>query len=79
MNVPTIFETYRPREEVAAIFRFDTSHGGGKTYGLVAFVHAARGLKSVSNIPEFIDPSLLPNGQVRIATFDGENADPANG
>ena len=31
------------------------------------------------NIGEFIDPSLLPDGHVRVAAFDGENADPANG
>ena len=41
--------------------------------------HAARGMNSVSNVEEFVDPSLLPNGPVRIAAFDGENADPANG
>ena len=28
---------------------------------------------------EFVDPSLLPQSHVRIAAFDGENADPANG
>ena len=27
--------------EVAAIFRLDTSYGGGKTHGLIALVHAA--------------------------------------
>ena len=29
--------------EAAAIFRLDTSYGGGKTHGLIALVHAARG------------------------------------
>ena len=65
--------------EVAAIFRLDTSYGGGKTHGLIALTHAARGMNDVPNVPEFIDPSLLPGGPVRIAAFDGENADPANG
>ena len=65
--------------EVASIFRLDTAYGGGKTHGLIALAHAARGLKEVSNVAEFIDPSLLPGGSVRIAAFDGENADPANG
>ena len=65
--------------EVAAIFRLDTSYGGGKTHGLIALTHAARGVRSVPNIAEFIDPSLLPGGTVRVAAFDGENADPANG
>ena len=65
--------------EVAAIFRLDTSYGGGKTHGLIALAHAARGMEGVSNVSEFVDPSLLPQGRVRIAAFDGENADPANG
>ncbi len=65
--------------EVASIFRLDTSYGGGKTHGLIALCHAARGMKGVSNVSEFVDPSILPEGHVRIAAFDGENADPANG
>ena len=65
--------------EAASIFRLDTSFGGGKTHGIIALVHAARGMRGVRNIEEFIDPNLLPKGQVRIAAFDGENADPANG
>ena len=64
---------------VAAIFRLDTSFGGGKTHGLIALVHTARGMKGVANPAEFIDPDLIPSGEVRIAAFDGENADPANG
>ena len=66
-------------EEAAAIFRLDTSYGGGKTHGLIALAHAARGMEGVSDKAEFIDPSLLPEGKVRVAVFDGENADPANG
>ena len=65
--------------EVASIFRLDTAYGGGKTHGLIALVHAAHGVSNVSGIEAFIDPSLLPSGPVRIAVFDGENADPANG
>ena len=65
--------------EVASIFRLDTSYGGGKTHGLIALCHAARGLQGVPGIAEFVDPSLLPKSHVRIAAFDGENADPANG
>lgn len=64
---------------VAAIFRLDTSFGGGKTHGLIALVHAMRGLQGVVNPSEFIDLSLLPEQPVRVAAFDGENADPANG
>ena len=65
--------------EAAAIFRLDTTYGGGKTHGLIALVHAAVGMKGVSDVSEFVDPGLLPTGVVRIAAFDGENADPANG
>ena len=65
--------------EVAAIFRLDTAYGGGKTHGLIALAHAAKSLSGVPNISEFLDPNLLPSGPVRIAAFDGENADPANG
>ncbi len=65
--------------ESAAVLRLDTSFGGGKTHGLIALVHAARGMAGVQNIPEFIDPALVPKGPVRIGIFDGENADPTNG
>ena len=65
--------------EAAAIFRLDTSYGGGKTHGLIALVHAARGMQGVANVAEFVESALVPAGSVRIAAFDGENADPANG
>jgi hypothetical protein len=64
---------------VASIFRLDTSYGGGKTHGLIALVHAVRSGRSIPNIGEFVDPALLPTGNVRIAAYDGENADPSNG
>ena len=63
----------------ATIFRLDTTYGGGKTHGLIALLHAAGGMQGVANAGEFVDPDLLPTGTVRIAAFDGENADPANG
>ena len=63
--------------EAAAIFRLDTSFGGGKTHGLIALAHAAR---TPETIPaEFLDPALRPAGAVRVAAFAGEIADPANG
>ena len=65
--------------EAAAIFRLDTTYGGGKTHGLIALVHAARGMNGVGDVAEFLEPAMLPSGPVRIAAFDGENADPANG
>ena len=65
--------------EVAAIFRLDTSYGGGKSHGLIALCHAARNGADVPGIEEFVDPALLPQKRVRVAAFDGENADPSNG
>lgn len=66
-------------QAISAVFRLDTSFGGGKTHGLIALVHAARGMVDVANVAEFVDPALVPKGHVRIAAFDGENADAANG
>jgi hypothetical protein len=65
--------------EVASIIRLDTQYGGGKTHGLIALIHAVRGLDDIPGVKEFVDPSLLPKGKVRLAAFDGENSDPANG
>lgn len=65
--------------EASAIFRLDTQYGGGKTHALIALAHVAAGLKGVANADELVDPSVLPTGPVRVAAFDGENADPANG
>jgi hypothetical protein len=47
--------------------------------GLIALVHVAAGMKGVSNVAEFLNPILVPSRRVRVAVFDGENADPANG
>ena len=63
----------------ASIFRLDTNYGGGKTHALIALTHAAKGMPGVPDKNEFVDPALLPKADVRIAAFDGENADPANG
>lgn len=35
-------------ESVSAVFRLDTSFGGGKTHGLIALVHAAAGMSPIS-------------------------------
>ena len=53
--------------EAASIFRLDTSYGGGKTHGLIALCHAARGMRGVPGIADFVDPYLLPQSRVRIA------------
>lgn len=63
----------------SAVLRLDTQYGGGKTHSLIALTHAAQGMKGVENIQEFIDPELVPAIAVRLAAFDGENADPVNG
>lgn len=65
--------------EIASIIRLDTQYGGGKTHGLIALTHAVRGMQGVENVHEFIDPSLLPQGEVKVAALDGENTDPADG
>jgi hypothetical protein len=36
-------------------------------------------MKGVVNPIEFLDPALIPTSEVKVAAFDGENADPANG
>ena len=61
------------------IFRLDTAYGGGKTHALIALAHAARGLRAAPDAAEFVDPALWPAAPARVAAFDGENADPANG
>lgn len=61
------------------VLRLDTQYGGGKTHSLIALTHAASGMKGVDRIEEFIAPSFVPREKVRIAAFDGENADPVNG
>jgi len=65
--------------EAACTFRLDTQYGGGKTHSLIALSHLANGMQGVENVEEFIDPQLVPGGNVRVAAFDGENADPLNG
>lgn len=66
-------------EQVGAIFRLDTQFGGGKTHTLIGLAHAMRGLAGVPNADEFLEPTLRPPEPIRIAAFDGENADPTNG
>jgi len=66
-------------EQVGSIFRLDTEYGGGKTHALIGLYHVVRGLPGVENTADFIESSLIPQGTVRVAAFDGENADPVNG
>ena len=65
-------------ESSSAIFWLNTSFGGGKTHSLIALLHAAKS-PTLDTMSEFVDPSLLPRERVRIAIFDGQNADPSSG
>ena len=61
------------------ILRFQTSFGGGKTHGLIAAYHVARGYRPGS---DFFDPgldeSLIPT-DTQVAAVVGEQLDPVNG
>ena len=65
-------------ESSSAIFWLNTSFGGGKTHALIALLHAAKS-PAPDAMSEFVDPSLLPGERVRIAIFDGQNADISSG
>ena len=43
------------------VIRSQTTFGGGKTHGLIAVYHVARGARPPA-LSEFIDPDLLPVG-----------------
>ena len=62
-----------------AVFWLNTSFGpGGKTHALIALLHAAQSQKSDA-LSEFVDLKHLPRKHVRVAVFDGQSADIANG
>lgn len=62
----------------SGVLRSETSFGGGKTHGLTAVYHLARGARP-SNVTEFIDPELLPDGPVQVAAIVGDSLDPSAG
>jgi len=62
----------------SAVFRLDTSFGGGKTHGLIALIHGAREGASVPNMAEFVTLPSMPT-DASVAAFDGEASDPSNG
>lgn len=41
--------------EVSPISRLGTQYGGGKTHGLIAITHAARGMAGVPNLSDFVE------------------------
>jgi hypothetical protein len=59
------------------VVRSETSFGGGKTHGLIAVYHLAKGARP-ANLAEFIEPSLLPD-DCQIAAVVGDALDPVNG
>jgi predicted AAA+ superfamily ATPase len=60
------------------VLRPTTSFGGGKTHGLTAVYHLAKGERP-GNINEFLDPALLPDGPVHVAALVGDALDPTAG
>lgn len=60
------------------VLRPTTSFGGGKTHGLTAVYHLAKGERP-SNIAEFLDPALLPDGPVQVAALVGDALDATAG
>src|SRR5690606_27033501 len=59
------------------VVRFQTSFGGGKTHGLIAAYHLAKGARPLA-IGEFIDPDLLPD-TCQVAAVVGDTIDPSTG
>ncbi|OZE26971.1 hypothetical protein CH278_25785 [Rhodococcus sp. 05-2254-5] len=60
------------------VLRPTTSFGGGKTHGLTAVYHLARGARP-ANLADFVDLALLPEGPVPIAALVGDALDPVAG
>lgn len=60
------------------VLRPTTSFGGGKTHGLTAVYHIAKGARP-TNLAEFIDSALLPDGPVQVAALVGDALDPVAG
>jgi len=70
----------RPRAAASAehaVFRYETSFGGGKTHGLIALWHLACGARP-ANVAEFVDPALLPD-RCAAAAVVGDHLDPIAG
>lgn len=60
------------------VLRPTTSFGGGKTHGLTAVYHLAKGARP-ANLADFVDLALLPDGPVPIAALVGDALDPVAG
>jgi len=62
----------------SGVLRPTTSFGGGKTHGLTAIYHLAKGARP-KDIDTFVDSSVLPKGQVQVAALVGDALDPVAG
>ncbi len=60
------------------VLRPTTSFGGGKTHGLTAVYHLAKGARP-GNLDDFLDSQLLPDGPVQVAALVGDALDPTAG
>ncbi|MDE0667717.1 MAG: DUF499 domain-containing protein, partial [bacterium] len=60
-----------------AVYRYETSFGGGKTHGLIALWHLASGARP-ANTAEFVDSALLP-ARCQTAAAVGDTLDPIAG
>lgn len=60
------------------VLRPTTSFGGGKTHGLTAVYHLAKGARP-AELEGFVDLSVLPKGPVQIAALVGDALDPVTG
>ena len=60
------------------VLRPTTSFGGGKTHGLTAVYHLAKGARPV-NLNEFVDLRVLPDRPVPVAALVGDALDPVSG
>ncbi len=60
------------------VIRAETSFGGGKTHGLIAVYHLAKGARP-TNLADFVDPATVPAGPVQVAAVVGDVLDPVNG
>ena len=65
--------------EAAALFRLDTSYGGGKTPGPISLVDAARRMRSVANVAKFRGQILVLFVSAILVGCIGGNAHSING
>ncbi|MCH8900053.1 MAG: DUF499 domain-containing protein [Acidobacteria bacterium] len=59
------------------VVRFQTSFGGGKTHGLIAAYHLAKGARPLG-VETFVDPKLLPD-ECAVAAAVGDTIDAESG